>query len=622
VRPLTVAIVAATDRGWHTASYSRRFALALAGFTALPPLLLAAFVVAVDPAYVFGSPDWPGVNRVRPYYEARVLVAKPYQVWRQRPAAVALGSSRVEVGIDPRHPGWVDNSAFNFAMPSSNSYAVMLAFLHAQRAGAPLKQAVVGLDFFAFNINFDLGSEFFEARLASGISAEFAQFLNEQANQPKPPVPAAHARPIAAAKPAWNEALYLAVNEDAAAAIARGEFTSGREHYERIGRAQHREGASVPADWDEIGYLQVNPDVARAVAGGWFLSGYHHYLAAGRAAHRLGGFQPAGWNEERYLAANPDARNRVAQGSYRTGYVHYLAIGRNQGLAGGFPPAGIFAWLRWHRPDLSGAIFKLHELFRVLFSRTSARDAVGTVFRQSTPATFDQFGRRIWDGHDEVLRGLGGPAALFRGMLLTGQWYPTLSPPTLTYCFTNPSTGVSTFDSFRFMLRRAHAEGTDLRLYVTPFHTGMRALFVAIGLGERYEFWLRELVRINEQEAVHAGRQPLPLWDFSDPNTITREPIPRAGDASPMRWYWEYSHYRKETGDLILDRIFGYVDPSRQLPHDFGVRLTAANIDAHLAASKSRLADWAKADPELASQIVAADRRPNSQSRQAEASCH
>ena len=91
---------------------------------------------------------------MRPYYEPHVLVAKPYQVRRQRPSAVALGSSRVEVGIDPRHPGWTDTNVFNFALPSSNSYAVMLAFLHAQKVGAPLKQAVVGLDFFAYNINF------------------------------------------------------------------------------------------------------------------------------------------------------------------------------------------------------------------------------------------------------------------------------------------------------------------------------------------------------------------------------------------------------------------------------------------------------------------------------------
>jgi hypothetical protein len=620
---LNFAIAAATDHGSRASSDFQRFVFALAAFAALPPLLLASFVIAVDPYYVFGSPSWPGFNAVRPYYEPRVVVAKPYQVWRQQPSAVALGSSRVEVGIDPRHGGWTNTNVFNFAMPSSNSYAVMLAFLHAQKVGAPLKQAVVGLDFFAYNIFFLLGSELIEARFADGISSEFAQFLNERfADRAKPPSrgPGAAARPTAV-QPAWNEALYLAVNADVAAAIARKEFKSGREHYELAGRAEHREGAAVPKDWDEEGYLQVNPDVAYAISKGSFLSGYHHYLAAGRAERRLGGFEPAGWDEDRYLAANPSARNRVAQGTYRTGYLHYAAIGRSQGLPGGFAPAGILERLSLRWPALNKWAFKLGEMFRLVFSTTAVRDAFGTIVRQSEPATFDSLGTRVWQGHDEVLRRMGGPSGRLRERLAEGLWRPMLAPPAMMYCFTNPDTGMTMFDSFRFMLRRAHAEGTDLRLYVTPFHTAVRELFIALGLGERYEFWIKELVRINEEEAARANRPPFPLWDFSDPSAITSEPIPPAGDPSPMRWHWEFSHYRKETGDLILDRIFEHGSPARTPPGDFGVRLTGENVDTHLARSRVKLADWVAANPEVVSEILTAVRNPKAQTRQAEATC-
>src|SRR5262245_53147709 len=48
--------------------------------------------------------------------------------------------------------------------------------------------------------------------------------------------------PVVAAAPSWNEALYLAVNADVAAAVARKEFKSGREHYELAGRAERRQG--------------------------------------------------------------------------------------------------------------------------------------------------------------------------------------------------------------------------------------------------------------------------------------------------------------------------------------------------------------------------------------------
>jgi len=110
---------------------------------------------------------------------------------------------------------------------------------------------------------------------------------------PSAPTPApAPNPPVPAPAPSWNEALYLAANPDVAAAIARKEFKSGREHYELAGRAERRQGGFVPNDWDEAEYLRTHQDVAAAVSTGTFLNGYHHYLAAGRAEGRRGGFPP------------------------------------------------------------------------------------------------------------------------------------------------------------------------------------------------------------------------------------------------------------------------------------------------------------------------------------------
>ena len=107
-----------------------------------------------------------------------------------------------------------------------------------------------------------------------------------------PPSPDPQSAPAALPAPVWNEALYLAVNADVAAAVARKEFKSGREHYEAAGQAEHRQGGFVPSDWNEAQYLKAQPDVATAVAERRFVSGYHHYLAAGRREGRSGGFPP------------------------------------------------------------------------------------------------------------------------------------------------------------------------------------------------------------------------------------------------------------------------------------------------------------------------------------------
>lgn len=603
-----------TDATRPQAGY-RRFALAVLAFLLIPPAAFASFTIAIDPYFVWGSPSWPGINVVRPAYEAKVVIAKPYQVARLRPNAVSLGSSLVEVGIDPGHKGWAAGSVFNFALPSSNSYAVMLAFLHAQKHGAPLKQAVVGLDFFAYNINSPLAGTFQEQRFDESAVREFAQYLDGVLRD-RPKTAAIAATP--AATGGWNEALYLAVNPDVQAAILREEFRSGREHFELAGRVEGRKGAMVPADWDEIGYLEVNPDVAAAIKEGTFVDGYHHWLAAGQTEGRLGGFRPVDWDEAQYLAANPFVRIRIARGEYRDGYLHYAAIGRKQGLRGAIPPTNMLDSLMLRYPSLSHADYVARERFNLLLSATALRDAIATLRRQSEPADFDSQGMRVWHGQEAVLDRVGGATAIIHRLLKA--WNPMLIAPKMQYCFTNNETGMTTFDPYRFMIQKAYAEGTDLRLFITPLHALVRATIEALGLGERYRFWLKELIRINEEEASRAGRQPFPLWDFSAPSSITTEPIPRLGDHSPMRWFWERSHYRRQTGDLILDRLFDYSDPGRASHEDFGMRLTSANVDAHLAEGTKSVAKWA-AQSDLASNIAREASKPSKSNQQASATC-
>jgi hypothetical protein len=88
-----------------------------------------------------------------------------------------------------------------------------------------------------------------------------------------------------------------------------------------------------------------------------------------------------------------------------------------------------------------------------------------------------------------------------------------------------------------------------------------------------------------------------------------------------MRWFWEHSHYRKITGDLVLDRVLGYTKRERPLPTDFGVRLTGANVDAHITRARSELAAWAAANSDLVSPIVRAAQSLKTLNRQSEATC-
>ena len=180
---------------------------------------------------------------------------------------------------------------------------------------------------------------------------------------------------------------------------------------------------------------------------------------------------------------------------------------------------------------------------------------------------------------------------------------------------------MTSFDAYRFMLRQAFKDGTDARLFTPPLHASVRTLMRELGLEERYQFWLKQLVAINEEEARRAGRQPFPLWDFSDTNLVTTEAIPAPSDPRLMRWFFDISHHRQTAGDLILDRLLEHQEPGRTIPADFGVRLAGAIVDQHLARSEARRLDWVAANGPFVAQIVAAVRNPAAENRQAQATC-
>jgi len=106
------------------------------------------------------------------------------------------------------------------------------------------------------------------------------------------------------------------------------------------------------------------------------------------------------------------------------------------------------------------------------------------------------------------------------------------------------------------------------------------------------------LVEINEQESACFGESAYPLWDFSGYNSLTTEDVPPDGDSeTQMKWYWESSHYKKELGDLVLDRIFDYHHSRRIVPDDFGILLTSENITAHLCRIRDKQREYHKLHP-------------------------
>lgn len=115
--------------------------------------------------------------------------------------------------------------------------------------------------------------------------------------------------------------------------------------------------------------------------------------------------------------------------------------------------------------------------------------------------------------------------------------------------------------------------------FISPAHVTQTEAIYAANQWQILEQWKREVVKI------------LPVWDFSDYNSITTEPV-----SETMKNYIDSSHYKEHIGNLVLDRILS--KPDTKIPKDFGVYLTPANIEFQLAKMRNDRDQWAKAHPD------------------------
>ena len=173
-------------------------------------------------------------------------------------------------------------------------------------------------------------------------------------------------------------------------------------------------------------------------------------------------------------------------------------------------------------------------------------------------------------------------------------WRP---PPAGRYCFERAGQP-NTIEVFRDMVWFARQSGVEVYFFINPLHARMMNALQEAGLWPQFEDWKRELIRVIEDEARESGKASFPLWDFSGFNSITTERVPAAGDLkTEVHWWWEPSHYKKETGDLILDRIFAFRGASRVLPPDFGIQISDNNIEQWIAETRHAGAVYAINEP-------------------------
>jgi len=169
--------------------------------------------------------------------------------------------------------------------------------------------------------------------------------------------------------------------------------------------------------------------------------------------------------------------------------------------------------------------------------------------------------------------------------------------------------GTAPFAALEHILRMACEQDIDMHIVLSPVHAYIPEAKRLAGLWGLWERWIKAIVLLSEEVASRNDCRAVPVWDFSGYNDITTEVIPRSSKAAlAPHWYWDAVHYKKPAGDKLLKRIFsGQQDPDYA---DFGVRLTSANVDQHLARTR-KLAESYRKSHATEVQLVAATVQKN-----------
>jgi hypothetical protein len=171
---------------------------------------------------------------------------------------------------------------------------------------------------------------------------------------------------------------------------------------------------------------------------------------------------------------------------------------------------------------------------------------------------------------------------------LHDEWFPAPH-----YSFTLVANGKSPgLDYFQRSLALLYQNGVNTTITIAPMHASLLVALQESGLWNTYEEWKRELVHINQQEALNAKREPFMIADYTRLNAYTTLALP-ADPKSTQRlpWFNDSAHASENFGSLILTDI-------QQGTIELGQTLTPESIEIYLAEQRLAVQQYADQHPE------------------------
>ena len=137
-------------------------------------------------------------------------------------------------------------------------------------------------------------------------------------------------------------------------------------------------------------------------------------------------------------------------------------------------------------------------------------------------------------------------------------------------------TNRNSFDDFKEILKLCYENNIKLDIVFGPSHIRLWEAFSHYHDINIWYKWKKDVVLAVEEMANKENKTPYKVMDFSVYHELTAEKVPVDKDIE-MKYHFESSHYKKELGNIVLDRLLD-ISPYK----DFGVELNSQNIDAHI----------------------------------------
>ncbi|MGJ0319781.1 hypothetical protein [Aliarcobacter cryaerophilus] len=216
--------------------------------------------------------------------------------------------------------------------------------------------------------------------------------------------------------------------------------------------------------------------------------------------------------------------------------------------------------------------FNVENNYKQLFSMDLFKSSFKTIINQKSKSTYLENGQRDWYFNQENIDKQGGHIKVMNEDEKIYYKRSDFKYNSNIY----QDTKESSFDDFRKILELCYQNNIKLDIVFGPSHIRQWEAYDYYQDIETWYKWKKDVVLFVAKIANEQQKTPYRIMDFSVYHELTAETVP-TNPKEKMKYHWEASHYKKELGDIVLDRLLD-ISPYK----DFGVELNSDNIDNHI----------------------------------------